>query len=83
MCRMFCKYFYLLFFRVIGQAANCIERSLGMKFSMESLKVPSLNEDGMLLISQTLFDIFNFLDSFQEFGNLFLVVVLSTRQNKT
>ena len=53
MCRMFDKYFYLLFFRVIGQAANCIERSLGMKFSMESLKVPSLNEEGMLLICLT------------------------------
>ena len=50
---MFDKYFYLLFFRVIGQAANCIERSLGMKFSMESLKVPSLNEEGMLLICLT------------------------------
>merc|ERR550534_1248502 len=24
--------------RVIGQAANCIERSLGMKFSMENLE---------------------------------------------
>ena len=53
MCRMFDKYFYLLFYRVIGQAANCIERSLGMKFSMESLKVPSLNEEGMLLICLT------------------------------
>ena len=28
-------------FRVIGQAATCIEKSLGMKFSM-----PSMNEDG-------------------------------------
>jgi len=35
----------LVVHRVIGQAANCIERSLGMKFSMESLKVPSLNEE--------------------------------------
>ena len=58
MCRMFFKYFYLIFFRVIGQAANCIERSLGMKFSMESLKVPSLNEEGMLLISHLTFSFF-------------------------
>ena len=28
-------------FRVIGQAATCIEKSLGMKFSM-----PSMNEEG-------------------------------------
>jgi len=31
--------------RVIGQAANCIERSLGMKFSMENLKDTSFDEN--------------------------------------
>ena len=34
-----------IFFRVIGQAATCIERSLGMKFSMENLKDTSFDEN--------------------------------------
>ena len=33
------------YYRVIGQAANCIERSLGMKFSMENLKDTSFDEN--------------------------------------
>lgn len=31
--------------RVIGQAATCIERSLGMKFSMENLRLSSMDDD--------------------------------------
>ena len=35
----------ILFSRVIGQAATCIERSLGMKFSMENLRLSSMDDD--------------------------------------
>ena len=37
---IFCTYS-----RVIGQAATCIERSLGMKFSMENLRLSSMDDD--------------------------------------
>jgi hypothetical protein len=36
---------FFSYYRVIGQAANCIERSLGMKFSMENLKDNSFDEN--------------------------------------
>ena len=37
--------YFFLFYRVIGQAATCIERSLGMKFSMDNLKETSFDEN--------------------------------------
>ena len=52
------------YYRVIGQAANCIERSLGMKFSMENLKDTSFDENednssGMLAFLVTRFLVTN------------------------